>query len=160
MRRLVSIIGITLLALLVGGWGSVFAAAFCPHMAATAAEDHSCCLAKIESAGEHHSNNHQATHGAKTEQTSAACHLHGDAAALSPVAATCAHCVGQNELPATPASVRELTLQKRGAGKMIGQAVTPLALPLAVSIQPFAPTQHAPPAPAGRKHLLLSVFLI
>lgn len=158
MRRLVSSIGITLLALLVGGWGSVVAAAFCPHMAANQAqaEDHSCCLAKREGVGANHSSSHHhATHGAKKKQASAASHLHHDS-----VAGTCEHCVGQNEFPATTASARELTSQKRDAGKMIAQSVMPLALPVAVSLSRFAPTQHAPPKPAFRKHLLLSVFLI
>lgn len=163
MRRLVSQLGIILLALVVGGWGNALAAAFCPHMAASqpqaAAEVRDSCHAKIESASTHHSSSHhQAMHAAKTRQASDS-HLQ-DAAAFGPIAGTCAHCVSQSGLPATPASARELTLQKRGAGKLAGHAMTPFAPPVAVSISQFAPTQHAPPAHAGRKHLFLSVFLI
>ena len=167
MRRIVSYIGISLLALLVSGWGSVIAAALCPHAGmsqpAAMAEDHSCCLAKLEQAGEHHkgAHQHEAAHGAKTVPV-AAHHLHGSnaAVALGQPQGTCAHCIGQNELPAAPASVRELTLQKRAASKAVGHTAVSFTPPVAVYIEQFAPTQHAPPGHASRKHLLLSVFLI
>jgi hypothetical protein len=167
MRRFVSYIGISLLALLVSNWGSVVAAALCPHagmsQAIEMAEDHSCCRAKLEKAEEHHQGAHQeSAHGAKAKQTSAI-HLHssnGNNTALDQPAGACTHCVGQDELPFTHTSVRELTLQKRDAGKMVKQAVVLSAPPIAVSLSHLNPKQHAPPGLSVSKHLLLSVFLI
>jgi hypothetical protein len=163
MRRIISYIGISLLALLMSGRGSLIAAAHCPHAGMSQpeaiAEDHSCCLAKLVQAGEH--SHHEAAHGAKTVPV-AAHHLHGSnaAVALGQPHSTCAHCISQNELPNTPASARELILQKRAAGKAIGHAAVSFTPPVAVYIKQFAPTQHAPPGHASRKQILLNVFLI
>lgn len=64
-------------------------------------------------------------------------------------------------MPAAPASVRELTAQKSGAGKAAAHAPKILAQPAAAApVSRFAPRQHAPPGPPGRTHLILSVFLI
>lgn len=172
MRRLVSFTGITLLALLVSGWGSMLAAALCPHAGANLpqavlADEHSGCHAKNEQTEEHHSGsrsssrNREDRHGMKAGQM-AALRLHGDKskiAALTLPAGTCTHCVGQNELPSTPASAQALTLLKRDAGKIIVQPTTPMSLPAAFTAQ-FAPTQHAPPGLTNHRHILLSVFLI
>jgi hypothetical protein len=167
MRRFVSYIGISLLALLVSNWGSVIAAALCPHagmsQSVEMAEDHSCCRAKLEKAEEHHKGAHQeAAHGTKAKPTSNI-HLHDSSSsniALGQPAGACAHCVGQSELPYTHATVRELTLQKRDAGKMVKRTVILPAPPIAVAVAHLSPKQHAPPGLSGRKHLLLSVFLI
>lgn len=160
MRRLTSYIGITLLALLLGGWGEAFAAALCPH---AMSEDHACCREKIERVpAKHHSgSHHQTTQGAKHEHRTHASHHRGTQATLVRAAgSSCAHCMGQRDLPTAPAGVRELTAQKSGAGKLAAHTTKILAQPAIVAISRFAPTQHAPPGPAGRTHLLLSVFLI
>jgi hypothetical protein len=167
MRRFVSHTGIFLLTVLIGGWGNVVAAALCPHAGMSQpqamAEDHSCCRAKIQSAGTHHSaQHHQAGHGAKTKPIVAS-HLHDHdaaAAALGPVAGECGHCVGQSESPAAASSVRELTLPKRAAVRVAEHTATPPAPIVALSISHFFPSQHAPPERTRRKHLLLSIFLI
>ena len=160
MRRLTSQIGIILLALLLGGWGEVFAVVLCPH---AMGQDHACCREKIESAPtEHHSgSHHQTAQGTKHEHRTHASHHRGTQATLVRAAgSSCAHCMGQRDLPAAPAGVRELTAQKSGAGKLAAHTTKILAQPATVTISRFAPTQHAPPGPAGRTHLLLSVFLI
>ncbi len=161
MRRLTSQLGITLLALLLCGWGEAMASVLCPHAAGL---DHACCPAKIDSAPaeQHHSgSHHQPARGARSERREHASH-HRAADAVKGLAASssCAHCVSQRDLPAAPASVRELTTQKSGAGKMAAHATKILAQPVIVHAPRFAPTQHAPPGPAGRRRLLLSVFLI
>ena len=165
MRRFVSYMGIILLALLLSGGGSVLAAMLCPHagmnQALPMAEDHSLCHAMLEAGSMHHQGHQQeAAHGAQMK-TVAAPLLHANhSAALGQPVGTCAHCIGQSELPATPASVRELTLQKRDAGKLVGHTQAPTAAPVAVYVSQFAPVQHAPPGLAVRKHLIFSVFLI
>ena len=167
MRRLFSFIGIALLALLVSGWGSMLAATLCPHAGANQSqavtEEHSDCHAKTEQAGEHHSGSRssrsEATHDAKATPVTAR-RLHGEnVAAFTTPSGTCTHCVGQNELPATPASVQELTLQKRDGSRVVEQTATIVSLPVVFTVQ-FTPTQHAPPGLTNRKHILLSVFLI
>lgn len=167
MRRLVSCIGLTLLALLVSGWGSMLAAALCPHLGASqpqavAAEDPPACHAKIEQTNEHHSGSpaSEALHGTKIKLPPAP-RLHGDnSPAFTQPAGSCTHCVSQNELPAMPAaSAQELTLQKRDAGRVVTQTTTIVSLNALFTAQ-FAPTQHAPPGLTNRKHILLSVFLI
>jgi hypothetical protein len=171
MRRIVSCIGLCLLALLVSGWGSMLAAAFCPHAGATLpqavlAEEQSGCHAKSEQTEDQHSGSRQsssseAMHGMKAGQMPAL-RLHVDksnVAALTLPAGTCTHCVSHNETPPTPASARGLTLQKRDAGKIIAQTTTPISLPMVFTAQ-FAPTQHAPPGLTNHRHILLSVFLI
>jgi hypothetical protein len=167
MGRFVSYIGISLLMLLVSNWESVIAATLCPHAGMSRsvemAEDHSCCRAKLEKAEEHHKGAHQeAAHNAKAKPSSAI-HLHdndNNNIALGQTAGECVHCMGQREFPAAPASVRELTLQKRYAGKIVKQTIILPAPPTAVAVAHLTPTQHAPPGLSGRKHLLLSVFLI
>ncbi len=168
MRRLISYIGISLLALLVSGWGSMLAAALCPHAGANqpqaVMEEHSACHTKTEQPVEHHSGSRssEAMHHATT-MPKPALRLHGDsndnAAALTLPAGTCTHCVEQNKLPATPSGALGTALQKQDAGKIIIQTATPVSLPAVFSVQ-FAPTQHAPPGRTNRKHILLSVFLI
>ena len=161
MRRLTSHLGITLLALLLCGSGEAMASVFCPH---AAGQEHACCPEKIESApaGKHHSGSHHApARGAKSEHRKHASH-HRAAEAVSVWAAesSCVHCVSKGDSPAAPASVRELTAQKSGVGKLAALTTKILAQPPAVTVRRFTPRQHAPPGPAGRTHLLLSIFLI
>lgn len=167
MRRFVSYIGITLLALLISGWGSALAAVLCPHAGMNQAlpmpEDHSCHSTKFEAtaANQHHRGEHQeATHEDKMKPVGIP-QLQGDGhTALGRPAGTCAHCMSQNELPATPASMREVTLQKREAGKLVVQKTLLITPPLAVSVSRFVPSQHAPPGLSAPKHLIFGVFLI
>ena len=164
MRRLVTYICITLLALLVSGWGSMLAAAFCPHARTiqpqAVAGSHSDCHAKTEKAAAHHSGSHQeAINGANMMPRPAPERNDGLRVALSQPAGTCTHCVGRSELPATAARVCAPSLQQRDDGRIVEQTATPLSLPRIFYTQ-FTPTQHAPPGFAGRKHLLLNVFLI
>ncbi len=162
MRRLTSQFGITLLALLLCGWGEAMASVLCPHAAGL---DHACCPEKTESAPAqmHHSaSHHRPSRGSESELREHSSH-HRAARNVAGRAAgfACAHCVGRGDLPAAPAGVRELTAQKSGAGKAAAHATKILAQPAAaIPVSRFAPTQHAPPGPAGRTHLLLSVFLI
>jgi hypothetical protein len=161
MRRLTPHLGITLLALLLCGWGEAFASALCPHAAGL---DHACCPAKLDRAPaeKHHSGSrHQPPRVAQSgPRERAPSHRAADAAGGPAAGSSCAHCLGPKEEPAAPASVRELTAQKSGAGKLAAHAAKILAQPAIVRAPLFAPTQHAPPGPAGRRRLLLSVFLI
>jgi hypothetical protein len=167
MRKFVSYIGIILLALLVSGWGSVLAVALCPHagmnQALPVTEDHSCHSTKLETTSADHQQaaHHEAALDLKVKPV-AVPQLHsGGHAAIGKPSGNCAHCVGQSEFPAAPASVRELTLQKTDEGKLVLTQTPLAALPAAaVSVSRFVPSQHAPPWLAARKQLILCVFLI
>lgn len=164
MRRLISHLGIILLALFISGWGNVLAIACCPHnltnqqKATTVGQ--SCHDVKSTNAGTKDSiSDHHATHGSTTEPAATAGPNEYDAA-LDRNAGTCTHCIGDGDLPATQGSVREFVLQKRGSDKLIAQSTPLSAEPVGFTISRFVPTQHAPPGSAGDKHLLLSVFRI
>lgn len=167
MRRLVSYIGIILLALLVSGWSGTLAAACCPHagmnQALPVAEEISCHSTKPETHPQHHqpATHHEAAHQLKVKMAAIPQLDSGNHAAIGQPAGNCAHCVGQSELPAAPASVRELTLQKTDEGKLVVNKTIQPALPVVpVSVSRFVPSQHAPPWLAARKQLIFGVFLI
>lgn len=165
---------VLLCALVLSGWGSVLAAALCPHAASRAAaasveagvgvdDDHACCHADAEGAGEHCS-------GSKHEATgeSKATHAHGQRAqatkplrqALAPSESSCSHCVGHSSLPVAPARFGEPSRPKHDAHRPAQDEAKPVAPPVIRFVSSIAPTQGAPPGPAARKHLLLSIFLI
>src|ERR671938_1306166 len=164
MRRFLSSIGISLLALTLSGWGNVLAAALCPHagMSRTqlSVKDHSGCSAKAdEASGDHAAMQHQTMHGMKMRTETASQNHDSGMVAFSQPMGTCAHCFGRDQSPTT-ANTRALTLKKIETGAELEQPAG-LSASLAIVFTPqFAPTQHAPPGQANRKHLLLSIFLI
>src|SRR4051794_4419622 len=112
MRRLISFIGIMLLSLLVSGWGNVFAAAFCPHIAsknpATMMKGPACHRESAEQArpGESHQ---QAMDGMEMMP---AARPNGEVIAVGQFIGTCSHCMEKDSAPIAAASSRELSLQK------------------------------------------------
>jgi hypothetical protein len=155
MRRFTSFFGITLLALLVSGWGNVLAATLCPHAMGGQAQ------ANVEKAVAHqHDSSQQEMGGMQMTHASEAGHCDSKVAAFDQPAGICTHCFSRNESPATSSSLRELTLKKRDAGTIVRpEAITTTSLAIVYTPQ-FLPTQNAPPGSSNRKHLLLSVFLI
>ena len=155
MRRFTSFFGITLLALLVSGWGNVLAATLCPHGMGGQAQ------VKVEKAVAHqHDSSQHEMGGMQMTPSTTAGHCGSKVAALDQPAGICTHCFGQNESPVTSSSLRELTLKKRDAGIIFRPAAS-AAISLAIIYRPqFLPTQNAPPGDSNRKHLLLNVFLI
>jgi hypothetical protein len=145
MRRFTSFFGITLLALLVSGWGNVLAATLCPHAMGGQSQ------ANVEKAAAHqHDSSQQAMGGMQMTHEPAAGHCDSKVAAFDQPAGICTHCLG----------LRELTLKKHDAGIIVRPAASS-TISLAIVYTPqFLPTQNAPPGDSNRKHLLLSVFLI
>src|SRR5437763_12849392 len=100
MRRVTSFIGITLLALLVSGWGNVLAAALCPKMQVA-----SCCLMKTthDSASQHEAMSMDGMAMMPAADV--------EANSMGQPAASCAHCLSSPDLPfksvITVNSVRE-----------------------------------------------------
>jgi hypothetical protein len=162
MRRLISFTGIILLALLVSGWSSIFAASFCPHAAGKKAaammEGHSCGREGAEQS--HHSESQRQAMDGMEMMPAAKDDGDGAFVPVGQLIGTCSHCLGQNDSPITAANARELNVQKRDAGAPVAESAIPLAPPVVFFSPKFIATQNAPPGGANRKHLLLGVFLI
>jgi hypothetical protein len=181
MRRLALIFGM-LLTLTAGVWGSALAAAsaWCMHEASAPAESdgHDCCRAKIGESNTPHSESTQTSHDASHE-TSTTQHQAGeshagmncggakdsstpeiDAAAFGGL--SCAECCagGSSKTPATAVFVApEQNKVKRDASGD-SQSARDLFASMTVYVSHLAPSQHAPPSPAARRHVLIGVFLI
>jgi len=189
MRRTALIFGL-LLTLTAGVWGGALASAasaWCSHEAgetSDAADAHDCCRARIgNSAAAHHSDPQPAPHDASTtrhersnarnqiDQSHAGMTCDGaasasttetDAPALGARGLSCADCCagGSSETPATAFVVapEQGKVKRDAASASVGARERNAPAPSHVSH--LAPSQHAPPVPPDRRHILISVFLI
>ncbi|HEX8127810.1 MAG TPA: hypothetical protein VF527_01830 [Pyrinomonadaceae bacterium] len=184
MRRLALIYGM-LLTLTAGVWSSALAvtSASCLHEegAPAASDEHDCCRADISGSNAEQPascNALQQTSADASHDTSTASDQADDAhdgmscAASSPATETrpaavsgllsCAECCagGSGQTPATVAFVTpEQNKVKRAAGSDAAGA-SDLFPPSPAHVSHLAPTQHAPPSPPERRHILISIFLI
>jgi hypothetical protein len=172
MRRYVQILGLVVLAFAASGWGSIVAAALCPHATLTAART----MTVQEEAG-------QSCHSAKPEtRTELDCHdgsvtehesaakaeappavpgsAYGDAAFGQTDNTPCTHCLGRPELPASTVVAVRTVEQKRGLEPAPVQTASPAMLPALAFTRPVLYRQGAPPGSTTPKHLLISVLLI
>jgi hypothetical protein len=182
MRRLILIFGM-FLTLTAGVWSSVpVAAASCPHEASApdASAGHDCCRANagepdtshFASQGSSHeeaahvkSNTLSQAHGApaRTHCADASAAPEIDAVALGQgglLLSSCADCCAGDagQTPATAfVAAPEPNKVKRVAGS---DAACALFARAPSYISHLAPSQHAPPAPPARRHILLGLFLI
>jgi hypothetical protein len=142
------------IALSAGGWGSVLAAAVCPH----------------------------AGRAPKPVQAKPHCHADAPAAAMSgmemPVAAeaspeppscnarapqhneTCAHCLTHNAPVPAPLSLRQKNESKRTADVIAPNSLSTPVAPQPLLALPVLTRQGAPPGTSTRRHILNSIFLI
>lgn len=183
MRRFALIFGI-LLTLTASVWGSALAAAsaWCMHEAgaSSASDEHDCCRANIADSDEHHSPSHETSDDAAHETSTthdqereahAGMNCGGAEAASTPETAhaalgqrmqSCVECCagGSGQTPATVVVVApEQYKVKRDAGSDSAGVSDLFALAPAHVSNP-APTQHAPPTPPERRHILINVFRI
>jgi hypothetical protein len=151
MRRVTSFIGLTLLALLLSGWGNVLAAALCSKMQVA-----SCCLIKTthDSAP-----SHEAMAMDSMAMMPAA---DGEANSMSQPAASCAHCLSSPDLPFK--SVVTVNSVRESERNLSAPVAAPVLRSLAAFSSSFAPPvssrQHAPPGSSTSRHVLINVFLI
>ena len=151
MRRVTSFIGITLLALLVSGWGNVLAAALCPKMQVA-----SCCLMKTthDSASQHEA---MAMDGMAMMPAAEV-----EANSIGQPAASCAHCLSSPDLPfksvGTVNSVRES--ERNLSAAVAASVLRSLAAFSSSFAPPISSRQHAPPGSSTSLHVLINVFLI
>ncbi|HEU4596848.1 MAG TPA: hypothetical protein VFS10_17055 [Pyrinomonadaceae bacterium] len=175
-------------ALLLCGWGGVFAAVMCPHASARAADAafHECCRARLtrqaappSSTHCHARTNepgdaHEAHDGAQSStdavhlQDEAASHEadHGAQSSQPARAALavqssegCAHCVRKPERQNSPSKARGVEGARREQSRPAQQAQAPIGFSFASFAPAVIPVQGSPPV-AGRLHVLLNVFLI
>jgi hypothetical protein len=181
MRRFALILGM-LLTLTAGVWGSALAAsAWCMHaaVAPAAPDEHDCCRANLGQSNAHHAESRETSHDAAhedpaTEDQAHAAHAgmncgvadasatpEGAPATLIHRGLSCADCCagGSQQTPATAVfvapeqhKVKRAASDSASAGDLFAHAP--------VRVSHLAATQHAPPVPPERRHILISVFLI
>jgi len=142
-----------ILSLFVSSWGTVLAAAMCPHMAA----DHSCCHAMHK-------------HGRMTDMAMTSDMQMSPIAVQSPAASqantfsqpleACAHCLGHSQLPPRPVTLREADQTKRGVKISAPFAADGPNSLIPLRVPAVLPRPHAPPGVMPARHGLLSVFRI
>lgn len=173
MRRQLIILGI-IAALSAGGLGGVLAKALCAQ-ANGVAEEHSCCpedgadegascpmsVGRKSVSRAHASAGARTNHAAEQEAHDEVRAAVKDERARILPPESCAHCVGR---PATPPATFKLrgsdSSSKRGDEDRAPRATLPLTHALNSFVPHVTPTQGSPPAPAARRHVLHSVFLI
>lgn len=170
MRRCLQIFGLIVLALVAGGWGSIFAAAFCPHMngqiaGAAMAERMSaalaCCPEKIESSAK--PSCHESAMEQEPSGDAKSAHLPANGAKSSApfglAEDACAHCMGRAELPASTIVARRNVELKRDVETATTQALRINTPPISFT-RPVSYRQGAPPGSLRPKRLLIGLLLI
>ena len=150
MRRRQLSVGILLAALLLGAWGQVLAAAFCPHMQ----QDHACCHAQIA----HDHASHEMTGDMQMMPAVESAQSAAFDATDKPIEG-CDHCMGRSSQSPPAAALREIDRTNRGselAAPTVSRS-SDLALPFSASVPS---REHSPPEASADRHALLNVFRI
>jgi hypothetical protein len=166
MRRQTLLACIILLALTIGA-SSVLtyanAIAMCSRaMPATSKtqEDHACCHAQFERAGEHSCAMQEAAVSFETEPAPEVAQP-VSVAALTQLGEPCAHCVGTNELPVTSLPKIQTNVQPQQQSDTAAiHTTTGIAFPPSASLRRLDSSRGSPPGAQPRLHLINSVFLI
>jgi hypothetical protein len=157
MRRYVQILGLMVLAFAASGWGSIIAAALCPHATLKAAKvvrsertlaEPSCHSVKPRVAAKpdcHHDSSME------DEGQSPAFGLADNT--------PCTHCLSKPEVPASNVIAVQKLEQKRSLDVATVQTAS-FVIPAIAFIRPVLYRQGAPPGSTTPKHLLVSVLLI
>lgn len=161
------------LALLLGCWGGVLAAAACPHVgcdAMASAPDiavghggHADSHGQNVTSPEEHSC-HVTSHRARAAKSSLQVQHQISHEELQSVASKqrgqfCAHCVGRPEAPPSPRLEWQSNSAKKGVDFAAPHAIAQIETTAPVLLRKITPAQHAPPGKSDR-HLLLNVFRI
>jgi hypothetical protein len=181
---------LTLTAGMWGGALAAFASsAWCTHDmiaseadAAPASDEHDCCRARFADANAPHSGSEERSHHADATRAGALSqtqpnnsHAEMDcarargpeseskvAAAFGERGRSCLECcagrANQTPITATFSAPEQSKMKRDGANARVN--AHDLFAPDAHGVSHLTPSQHAPPVPAGRRHALISVFLI
>ena len=141
-----------ILSLFVSGWGTVLAAAVCPHMAARP----SCCHAMCR-------HGRMAGMGMTDDMQMSLCSAQNpvasEAKAFSQPLEVCAYCLGHSQLPLRPI-LREADQTKRGVKISAPGAPAQPDSSISLRVTAVLPGPHAPPEAIPARHILLSIFRI
>lgn len=157
---------ILLCALALSGWGSVLAAALCPHGMRASAHiskpadtgEGATCHAENNTSDAHHSApKHESTDGAAAEALPQAKEASRTLAAPSQ---SCSHCISHGNLPGVRVSPRESQPNPREAYQIASEDKGTFAPPVVRFIPAIRPVRGSPPGQTVEKYLLLSTFII
>ena len=164
-----------LLTLTAGVWSSALAAKWCPHEASApvvAADEHDCCRARIGVSKSHHSeapdNSSISQNQLAGSQAGMDCEGAAESAPQAKASAfgdrelSCVECCANRpgQTPTMPTIVAPEPNKVKRAASHASLSAQYLSAPTALDVSPLAPSQHAPPPTAERRHMLFSVFLI
>jgi hypothetical protein len=161
------------LALLMGCWGSVLAAAACSHVGCDAMASAPDIAAGHGAHADSHGQNvtgpeghscHVTSHRARAAKPSLRVQHQISQDELQSVASKqreqfCAHCVGRPEAPPAPCIEWQSYSSKKGVDFAAPHAIAQFETTAPVFLRKITPAQHAPPGKSDR-HLLLNVFRI
>jgi hypothetical protein len=159
-------ISLLLCALALSGWGSVLAAALCPHgMKASAqlstpagAGEHATCHAESNKAVAHHpAPQHDAIAGTVAE---AAPQTKEGSRTLATPSQSCRHCISHSNLPNAPVNPRESRPNTRETNRTAAEVKGTFAPPSVRFVPAVLPVQGSPPGQLVAKYLLLNTFII
>jgi len=159
-------ISLLLCALALSGWGSVLAAALCPHgmkapaqlSTPTVTDEHATCHAESNKTAPHHSApKHEAIAGTAAE---AVPQTKDEARTLTTPAHSCWHCISHSNLPSAPVNPRESQPNARETNQAPAEDKGTFAPPVVGFVPAIRPVQGSPPGQRVAKYLLLNTFII
>jgi hypothetical protein len=153
MRQRLLSTGILLLALFASVWGSVFAAAFCPHVKL----GHACCRTRRGHDQSAHAMAGEMQMG-DTQMLPAADPVNEGDAISQPVE-PCEHCMGRSQAPAVSFALVEINRTHHRADAPPA-ASSQLALSSTSFTAHVTSRQHAPPGTSTTRHVLINIFRI
>jgi hypothetical protein len=156
-------ISLLLCALALSGWGSVLAAALCPHGMRASAHiskpagmgEHATCHAESNKAVAHHAaSKHEAIAEEAVPQTK------DSSRTVATPSQSCSHCISHSNLPAAPVNWRESQTSGRETIQATAEDKGTFAPPVVGFVPAVLPVQGSPPGQRVAKYLLLNTFII
>jgi len=153
-------------ALALSGWGSVLAAALCPHGMKASAHiskpagtgEHATCHAESDKAVAHHAApKHEAIAGNAGEADP---QTKESSRTVATPSQSCSHCISHSNLPGAPVNWRESQPSGRETNQTIAEDRGIFAPPVVGFVPAVLPVQGSPPGPQVAKYLLLNTFII
>jgi hypothetical protein len=154
MRQRLLFTGTMLIALFTSAWGSVFAAAFCPHLKL----GHACCRTRRGHDQSAHAMAGEMQMGDTQVLPAADPASEGDA--ISQPVEPCEHCMGRSQAPAVSFALIEVSQTRHGEDAP-PPAISSRLAPSSTSFTAHVTSrQHAPPGSSITRHVLINVFRI
>ena len=153
-----------ILALVANCWGGVVAASLCQHRnCGTSLASENSSVSNTENINPHeHCSPGGAMHSHEQPRNLSEAETLEGVLFIAHESSTglCAHCMGTSQAPANSLSKSAQAEERRVAVDVTLEVSRPFMLPRAAVFPAISPSQESPPAPAERRHLLISTFLI